>query len=632
MSAFLEHLQQAPLLCDGAMGSLLFERTGRLSERNHLYETFNCDHPDIVRQVHLEYLQAGARTLITNTFAANSTHLAAHDQADRTDQFNAQGVLLAREAIDLFRAHRPSEEPFFVLGSIGPTQDVRETPQEVRAIYCPQVEALVTAGADALLLETFTSLLHVSAVLEVARKVAHALPIVVHMALHQRTDGSWDQDPLLFAKIAADMGADVIGVNCCAPSEASAFLDAVSSLESVQNGRIQLSLMPNGGEFKRIGHRYLTGVNPEFMGRFARDAVRRGVRLLGGCCDVHPPHINEMHNYLRGLHTPQIQSQIAWENAHTPTPAETKKENGAFSRKIFSNEFAVSVEMLPSRGTGGIKARLRFVEELAASGLADALDLTDGSRGIPLMPPGDFIHLIRRRLSWNDGDRLELIPHFTLRDLNTMGLQSRLMGYWANEINNVLLITGDPPKMSPTYPRSSAVFDMDSAALIRYVQHHLNAGIDFGGQALGTHRDPRTRFTVGSGFEPEALDMENELDKLRRKLDAQVDYVMTQPVFNHTALTSLSPFRDRTAVLIGVLLLANLEHARRMAAVPGVVVPDAVFDRIARFDRIEDQAAAGAELAAEQVQWIRQEGWAGLYLMSPASHSRILDVLRVGLG
>jgi len=631
MSNFLDHLRENPLLCDGAMGSLLFERTGRLSESNHMYESFNSDRADLVRQVHLEYLQAGARTLISNTFAANQTHLEPHDQAERVGELNRAGVHVARESIELFTRQSADTEPFFVLGSIGPTLDVRETPQEARAIYRQQISALVDAGVDALLLETFTSLLHVSAVLEVVQELEAPPPVVVHMALHQRSDGSWDQDPQLFARTAADLGAQVIGVNCCAPWEARAFLDAVGSLDAVQTEHIQLSLMPNGGDFQRIGHRYLTGVNPEFMGRFAREVVQRGVRLLGGCCDVHPAHINEMHNYLRSLSRTRVQSAVELEKALAPTPAETKSKNGPFSRKIFSGEFAVSVEMLPSRGTGGIKARLAFVEELAACGLADALDLTDGSRGIPLMPPGDFIHLIRSRLHWDDGDRLELIPHFTTRDLNTMGLQSRLIGYWANHIHNVLLITGDPPKMSPTYPRSSAVFDLDSPALIRYVQNHLNAGVDFGGQPLGAHKDPRTRFSVGSGFEPEALDIEVELTKLRRKLDAGVDYIMTQPAFRNEALSHLEPFRPKIPVLIGVLVLVSLEHARRMAAVPGVVVPDEVFARLEKYEKAEDQAAAGAELAAEQVRWIKAEGWAGLYLMSPATHGRIIDVLGSGL-
>jgi homocysteine S-methyltransferase len=633
MPNFLDALKETPLLCDGAMGSLLFERTGRLSETNHIYEAFNADHPDLVRQVHLEYLQAGARVLVTNTFAANSTHLATYDQQERVGELNSAGVRLARESIELFAAQTqsPDDPAFYVLGSLGPTHQVRETPQEARTIYRQQIAALLEAGVDALLLETFTSLLHVSAVLEVVRELATPPPVIVHMALQQHSDGSWNQDPQLYVNTVADLGADVVGVNCCAPGEARAFLDAVLPLDAVQTDQVQLSLMPNGGEFQRIGHRYLTGVNPEFMGRFAREVVQRGVRLLGGCCDVHPLHINEMHNYLRSLGTAPVQTTVQLPTALDPTDATDKRHNGPFSRKIIDGEFAVSVEMLPSRGTGGIKARLAFVEELAASKLADALDLTDGSRGIPLMPPGDFVHLIRRRLNWHEGDPLELIPHFTTRDLNTMGLQSRLIGYWANQIHNVLLITGDPPKMSPTFPRSSAVFDLDSPALIRYVHNNLNAGVDFGGQALGSQKNPRTRFTIGSGFEPESLDLAGEVDTLERKIDAGVDYIMTQPAFSHEALECLSSFRTKVPMLVGVLVLANLDHARRMAAVPGVVVPDEVFDRLSKYDKVEDQAAAGAELAAEQVRWIHREGWAGLYLMSPATHRRIIEVLGSGL-
>ncbi len=634
MPNFLDALKETPLLCDGAMGSLLFERTGRLSESNHIYEAFNADRPDLVRQVHLEYLQAGSRALVTNTFAANSTHLAAYGQQDRVDELNSAGVRLARESIELFSAQSQGLDAsaFYVLGSLGPTQQVRETPQEARAIYRQQIAALIEAGVDALLLETFTSLLHVSAVLEVLQEWKTPPPVIVHMALQQHSDGRWNQDPQLYINTVADLGADVVGVNCCSPGEARAFLDAALPLDAVQTDKVQLSLMPNGGEFQRIGHRYLTGVNPEFMGRFAREVVQRGVHLLGGCCDVHPAHINEMHNYLRSLNTTQVQTALQLPTALAPTDATNKRHNGPFSRKIIDDEFAVSVEMLPSRGTGGIKARLAFIAELAATELADALDLTDGSRGIPLMPPGDFIHLIRRRLGWHEGDRLELIPHFTTRDLNTMGLQSRLIGYWANQIHNVLLVTGDPPKMSPTYPRSSAVFDLDSLALIRYVHNNLNAGIDFGGQSLGQHKNPRTRFTIGSGFEPEAIDLTGEVAKLERKIDAGADYIMTQPAFRYEALASLTPFRTRIPVLVGVLVLANLAHAQRMAAVPGVVVPDEVFDRLGKYEKVEDQAAAGAELAAEQVRWIRGEGWAGLYLMSPATHGRVIGVLESGLG
>ena len=632
MVKFLESLQSTPLLADGAMGSYLFERTGRLSEMNHVYEAFNSDHPELVLQVHLAYLQAGTRCLTTNTFGANRTHLQPVEQEGRVQELNRTGVQVARQAIEAYREQTGSKEKNFILGSVGPTLEVSEAAEELEMIYREQFEALLDEGVDALLLETFTSLPHVTAILELLQTFDNLPPVIVHMALHQSgADRSWNQDPCEFVQTVTELGVQVAGVNCCAPWEATAFLDTVGNLEIVRQKQILLSAMPNGGDFHRIGHRFLTGVNPEFMGRFARDLADRSVHLIGGCCEVHPPHVNEMHNYLHSRRAGVLVQVMESPAALKPVGDEVKKKNGPLSRKLKEEKFTVSVEMLPPRGTGGLKGKVAFVAELAKSGLADALDITDGSRGIPLMPPGDFIGMIRERLGWKQEDELELIPHFTTRDLNVMGLQSRLIGYWGRRIHNVLFVTGDPPKMSPTYPRSTAVFDLDSVAMIRYTHSFLNAGVDFGGQPLGKHKNPRTCFTIGSGFEPEAVDITHELDKLRRKVDGGVDYIMTQPAFRFDPLGTLEPFRQQAGILIGVLILTSLEQARRVGQVPGVIVPDSIFERLSKYENVEDQAEVGKEIAIEQVRWVKKQGWAGLYLMSPSTHKPVLDVLGEGL-
>ncbi len=625
MHPFLAALHHRPLLADGALGSYLFALTGRVSEQNHLYEAFNLARPALVRQLHLDYLQAGAQCLTSNSFAANATYPSAASIA----AINAAAVCLAREAIDQYRQQAQCSDPLFVLGSLGPPLPTAQSPRTASDLYRAQIEALVEGGVDALLLETFTCLDQVAALLTLLQDLDNPAPVIVQMALHQH-GGTWEQAPQPYVQTAASLGADVVGINCCALAEARAFLDAARECASVRDGQVLLAAMPNGGEFRRVGHRYLTGVNPESMGRFAREMARQGVRLIGGCCEVHPPHIHEMHNYLHGLAAGQRIVPLAKTSDQQPTAAAAKRRNGPFSRKLVEGQFAVSVELLPPRGTGGLKARLAFVAELAASGLADALDLTDGSRGIPLMPPGDFAQLIRRRLRWSR-DRLELIPHCTCRDLNAMGLQSRLIGYWANRIHNVLFITGDPPKMAPTYPRSTAVFDLDSTALIRYTHAFLNAGLDFGGQPLGTHRDPRTHFTIGTGCEPEALDRQREWERLAHKIDAGADYVMTQPTFDCKALAALATYRAQVPILVGVMVLRGLEHARRIAEVPGVIVPEAIFARLAAYADPADQAKAGVELAAEQVRQVRAEGWSGLYLMSPAGPQPVLAVLKRGL-
>jgi len=631
MSKFLERLRTASILADGANGSYLFARTGRLSETNHVYEALNVSNPDAVRQLHFAYLQAGARCLTTNTFGANRTQLNALGENGRVAELNKAGVDRAREAIETFRAQTNIEQDLFVLGSIGPTGDDRPTTEKLRAIYREQIEALIAADVDALQVETFSSLQQVETILNLIAELGSAPAVIIQMALHELPDGSWNQNPRQFVETASRLGADVVGANCCAPWEASAFVEQVADLEIVRNARVLLSAMPNAGGFQRIDHRYMTDVNPEFMGKLARGFSALGVRLIGGCCEVHPEHIAEMHNYLQGRQAGHPRIELFTRDALEPADATEKETNGEFSRKIFNGEFAVSVEMLPTRGTAPkvLQQKLEFIDELARSGRADALDITDGSRGIPLVPPGDFVATIRERLQWTTsiGDRLELIPHFTTRDLNTMGLQSRLMGYYYQRLHNIILITGDPPKMSPTYPRSTAVFDLDSVGLVNLVHGCLNAGVDFGGQRLGRHADPRTHFTIGTGFEPEAVDRKRELEKLENKIGRGADYVMTQPAFRNEPLAILEPYRAKTPILVGVMILASLAHAKRVGQVPGVTIPASVYERLEAYQQPEDQARVGCDIAVEQIHWIREQGWAGLYLMSPATHRPILDVL-----
>jgi len=631
MSTFLDTLKQTTVLADGAMGTLLFRRTGRLSEHNHVYEAFNIDRPQTVTEAHFAYLQAGACCLTSNTFGANRTQLESYGEAGRLAAINRAGVELARRAIAEFQAQSDSTAPCFVLGSIGPTPRADEPVSRLASIYGEQIDALLETGIDALEPETFINLEHAIAVIELIRQRHASVPIAIQMALRHTSEGQWTVSPADFVTAAAAAGANVVGINCCSPWEATAFVDEVMTVPAVSDGTVQVSAEPNAGGYHRIGHRYMSDVNPEFMGKLARTFSERGLRLIGGCCEVHPAHINEMHNYLQGRQAGNRAVVVASAEL-TPAGDAEKRGNGGFSRKIKDGEFAISVEMLPSRGTSAtvLASKVEFVETLAASGLADALDITDGSRGIPLLPPGDFAGVLRERLGWtaDSGDALELIPHVTTRDLNVMGLQSRLMGYHHRNIHNVVIITGDPPKMSPTYPRSTAVFDLDSVDLVNFTHACLNAGIDFGGQPLSRQENAGTHFTIGSGFEPEAVNLERELEKLRNKIGGGADYIMTQPAFRFELLAVLDPLRTQTAVIVGVMLLANLDHARRVADVPGVCIPNEICDRLAAYETPEDQAKTGIDIAAEQVRRVRAEGWAGLYLMSPATHRPVLEVLQ----
>jgi methionine synthase I (cobalamin-dependent)/5,10-methylenetetrahydrofolate reductase len=620
MADLLTTLAERPLLTDGGMGSLLYQRTGRVSEANHVYEAFNVDKPDLVAAVHRNYLEAGARCIKANTFGAHREQLDAQGLGHRVAELNRAGVQLARDCVAEFA----DDGPHFVLASIGPCgpkADIRKTYEE-------QVRALIDAQPDALVLETFERVDQLLELIALIAENPQAPPIVAQVSVKSEADHSLHPEPCEFVARMAKAGVPVVGVNCCTPWDAEAFIKIARELPEVSEGRVQLAAMPNGGGFQRIGNRFMSSINPEAMGKLAREMAQLGARLIGGCCEVHPEHIREMRNYLLaskgGSHKA---SRLEVCDAESAGPKE-KRGNGAFSRKLVDAEFAVSVEILPPRGTSPalIEHKLEFVRELAASGLADGLDITDGSRGIPLMPPGDFSQLIRLRLGWQAGDGLELIPHFTARDLNLMGIQSRLIGYHWAEIHNVLFITGDPPKMSPSYPRSTAVFDLDSAEMVHYTHAGLNSGRDFGGAPLAKN-DPATHFTIGTGFEPEALDMNAEMTKLQRKIANGADYVMTQPAFRFEPLDCLAPYRDRVPIIVGVMILTSFAHAQRVADVPGVVLPDSILQRLERYPQVADQAKVGRDFAIEQSRRVRAEGWAGLYLMSPSSHKPVLEVL-----
>jgi methionine synthase / methylenetetrahydrofolate reductase(NADPH) len=628
-SAFLDALRTGTVLADGGIGSLIFQLTGRLASAEFTYEAQNLRNPALIKGIHSSSLAAGATVLTTNTFAANETDLTAAGAANQLVEINETAVRLAREAISEYQTEYSIQDVnYYVVGSIGPGGTDATA-------YSRQIDTLIGSGVDALLLETFTD---IELAMQITSEIAgrdNAPPVIVHGALDPGVgeNHQWPIEPAEFASRAAAAGAAVAGINCVAPWVAAEFVNEAKLSPVVVYGDLLLSAMPNAGGFERIGHRFLARANPEYMGILARQLGDSGASLVGGCCEVHPEHVREMSGYLKSrISSTTIDSSTAEPSLvnKDKSQIDRRKTNGEFSRKLLSGEFAISVEIVAPTGadSAAIDLRARMIQQFVDEGLADAVDITDGSRGLPLVPPGDLVELIRRKLDWREQDKIEFIAHFAGRDLNTLAVQSRLIGYHLRGITNVLFVTGDPPKMSPTYPRSSAVFDMNSVQMIRATTGQLNQGRDFGGNPLGGDYETGTQFTIGTGFEPEAINMALELDRLQAKIDAGADYVMTQPVFDGPALESIEPYRQTVSILPGIMVLRSVAHARRIAEVPGVNLPNNVIDEIARFDEQADQAKVGLELAINQANAYRAEGWAGIYLMSPASLGAAKQVLK----
>jgi homocysteine S-methyltransferase len=544
---------------DGAMGTMLY---GRGVFLNVCYDELNLKQPDLVRDIHREYVRAGAELLETNTFGANPLKLAAHGLGAETERINAAAASLAREAAGARAA---------VAGAIGPL-GVRVEPfgelslDEARAMYERQVCGLLEGAVDGFILETFSDVKELEAAVHAIR--AHAdLPIVAQMTVG--TDGKthYGTDPVVFGPELAAMGVDVIGINCSVGPHG--VLEAVEKLARVVS--LPISAQPNAGLPREVGDRKIYMASPEYMASYARRMVEAGARFVGGCCGTTPDHIRAMVGFVQSV-SPRHAFDLGILPAPSPAVALDPVPLAARSRlgaKLAEGRFVTTVEIVPPKGVDPAPM-FEQVRQLKAAGV-DAVNVPDGPRAQSRMGALLSAVMIEREVG------LEAVVHYACRDRNLLGMLSDLLGAAAAGVRNLLIITGDPPKMGP-YPDATAVFDIDSIGLTNLVSR-LNHGLDPGENPIGQP----TRFVIGVGVNPAAPDFERELKRFAYKVEAGAEYAITQPVFD---LDQLDRFLRRVEsfripIIAGIWPLISLRNAEFLAnEVPGVSVPDAVVERM----------------------------------------------------
>ncbi len=569
---------------DGAMGTLLYSRGIFL---NVCYDELVLKQPDLIRDIHREYVRAGAELLETNTFGANPVKLAQYGLAGDTERINQAAAALARDAA----GSRAS-----VLGAIGPL-GIRIEPfgemgvAEARDAFTRQVDGLLAGGVDGFIIETFSDVEEVRAAFEAIRSRSD-LPVVAQMTVG--TDGKtyYGTEPATFGPWLEAMGADVVGVNCSVGPHG--VLEVIEQLARVV--RIPLSAQPNAGLPREVGDRKIYMASPEYMAEYARRIVEAGARFVGGCCGTTPEHIKAMIGFVKSVaprHVALFAAQPARVEPQTPVPL---AERSAFGAKLARGEFITTVEIVPPKGVDPAPM-FEQVRELKAAGV-DAVNVPDGPRAQSRMGALLSGLLIQREIG------LEAVVHYACRDRNLLGMLSDLLGAAASGVRNLLIVTGDPPKMGP-YPDATAVFDIDSIGLTNLVSR-LNRGLDPGGNALGG----TTRFVVGVGVNPAAVDPEREFKRFAWKVEAGAEYAMTQPVFD---LEQLDRFLERVApfrvpIIAGIWPLVSLRNAEFLAnEVPGVTVPPAILERMrVASARGKDEALAeGILIAREMLAAIR---------------------------
>jgi homocysteine S-methyltransferase len=583
---FREQLSRRVIVADGAMGTMLYSRGVFI---NRCFDELNLSQPDLVRQIHQEYVKAGAEILETNTFGANRARLSAFGVAEKLKAINQAGVHLAREA---------AGEGAFVAGAIGPL-GVRIEPlgptsfTEARGIFREQAEALIEAGADLLILETFGNLdeLH-EAVLAAREAGGDAIPIVAQVTIDDFGHLPGGTDTETFTREMNSWPVDAIGLNCSVGPKAT--LETIELM--IQHSSKPMSAMPNAGLPTRVEGRNIYLCSPEYMAQYARRLLWAGVKIIGGCCGTTPDHIKLIRSETRSLQPTQKKLAVTVEepqakvHALDPVPAARKSKLGA---RLAEGKFVSFVEILPPRGVDA-SLEIAGARRCAEAGI-DCINVPDGPRASARMSAQVTCQLIQQHAG------IEAVNHFCCRDRNILGIQSELLGTHAAGVRNLICITGDPPRMG-LYPDATAVFDVDAIGLVNIV-NNLNHGLDIGGNPMGS----QTALLIGVGANPGALNMDEEIRRFDWKVEAGAEYVVTQPVFD---LDLLETFLKRIAhvkipVICGIWPLTSYRNAEFMVNELRVPVPEYFMERMRGVDNAEKAREEGVNIAREMVTRVR---------------------------
>jgi methionine synthase I (cobalamin-dependent)/5,10-methylenetetrahydrofolate reductase len=606
--ALIERLKHSPVLCDGAMGTLLYAKGIFI---NRSYDELNVSQAELIRAVHHDYLQAGAEIIETNTFGGNSFRLGRHSMADRVREINLAGAHVAREAAKSFDV--------WVAGSIGPL-GVRIEPlgktsfEEARAAFREQVAALVEGGVDLLMLETFGYLEELHQAVLACRDVNSKIPIVAQVTIDEDGNCLDGADPEAFAARLEEWKVDVLGINCSVGPVV--MLDAIERVRAVTS--LPLAAQPNAGMPRSVEGRNIYLCSPEYMASYTRKFVAAGVQLIGGCCGTTPDHIRAMKSALRAGEArgrtalaEAIHSGVT-QSAPASIPMAERSRLGA---KLAAGEFVTMVEIVPPKGID-IRKEIegaRFVKSVGV----DAVNIPDSPRASARMSNQALSLLMQQEVG------IEAILHYTCRDRNVLCIQSDLLGASATGLRNLICITGDPPKMG-SYPDATAVFDVDAIGLVNIV-HNLNRGLDIGGNAIGVG----TSFVIGVGANPGLPNLDEEIKRFEYKVLAGAEYAVTQPVFDLALLDNFLRRIEhcRIPVVAGIWPLVSARNAEFMKNELRVSVPDEILNRMTKASSPEAAREEGVAIAREMLAAVRERVQGAQISAPQGRYTSAVDVL-----
>ncbi len=581
---FLAEIDQRVLVCDGAMGTMLYSKGVFV---NRCFESLNLSEPDLVAEVHLDYVRAGADVLETNTFGANRVKLGSFGLAEKVHAINVAGVKIARHA---------ARERVYVAGAIGPL-GIRIEPwgrtgvDEAQEYFREQAAALLEGGVDLFILETFRDLNEMGAAIAAVRSACD-LPIVAQMAIEEHGNTLDGTPPETFGADLVRRGAHLVGVNCSVGP--AAMLETVERIAATID--TPLSAQPNAGKPRHIEGRTIYLSSPEYMASYARRFSAKGVRLVGGCCGTTPEHIRQMKIAVAGADARRSGavrvSPVA--TGEPAVPPVAREQKSRLAHAIARGTFVHVVELTPPKGHEFAPA-VAEARALKIHGV-DAINIPDGPLAAARMSAVSMAVLIEQQAG------IETVLHYACRDRNLLGMESDLLGAHAMGIRNLLLVTGDPPRRGD-YAFATGVYDVDSIGLTNVVSR-LNHGVDIGGEVLSR----QTAYHIGVAVNPTALDLDDEVKRFEFKVEAGAEFAITQIIFD---LGAFDAFMKRVShlkvpIIAGLWPFDSQLNAEFLAnEVPGVRVPDEYLRRMRGAESAEAACAEGVAIAREIATAVR---------------------------
>lgn len=580
---FLSRIKTTPLIFDGAMGTVIYEKGVFL---NTCYDELNLTNPDLIKSIHQDYVTAGADVILTNTFGANKIKLEKYGLANKVREINIAGAKLAKSI----------SEEVYVLGSIGSNLSSGEilTPENIEQVkdsYREQISALVEAKIDGIIFETFFDIEELLLASSIAKEFD--IPVIASMTLTKEMETPKGLSIVTaLKKLDKSQSVDILGLNCSIGPHAM-----LSAVEKVIGSISKpLVVQPNAGHPQKRDGRMIYLSTPEYFTSYCKNYINMGVMGVGGCCGTNPEHIKEMARTIKALTGVKKHveiSKIEVQNTNITVTPTIEKSN--FAKKLFSKtEKAISIEITPPRSVD-LTPMLEKVQKCKDVGV-DAINIPDGPRASARISPMVAGVMIEQKIG------IEVILHYCCRDRNLIGMQSDILGGYAAGIKNYLVITGDPPKLG-NYPQATAVFDVDAVGLTKVI-HNLNHGEDIAGNEI----NPPTSILIGVGANPCAVNLKKEIKHFYNKIDAGAEYVMTQPVFDADTLLRFIDITSKykqIPVVAGIWPLVSLKNALFLKnEVPGVEIPDRIIERMEKANTKEDALKIGIEIAHEIKQKI----------------------------